>query len=285
MADLPYSIIDGHYRVRRVLGDGPYATVYEAIDPDGETVAVKVFDPRVRHDPMFTSFFRRDARAVTALSHANIVPVETYGVSHGSHYMVMPVIHGPSFAESTLSLIPAFTAGLGNSIARVLDILHRADIVHGGIRPTNLFLIAGGEVAVTPAGGRHSVIDTVASNAEQLVVTYMSPEQISGRSVGATSDIYSLGIVLYEMATGTLPFSGVTPADQAAERLARIPEALRLRRPTIPAELDEAVLSCLDPAPGDRPSAAELASQLAALSPASRSIPDETQISPMRVRW
>jgi eukaryotic-like serine/threonine-protein kinase len=262
------TLFDGRYRILRKLGSGGMANVYLAEDEElGRRVAIKILNERHASDDSFVERFRREATNAAGLSHPNIVSVYDRGEAEGTYYIAMEYLEGRSLkdrivAEGALSVSGAIE--VTRQILRAIGFAHRRGIVHRDIKPHNVLLAQDGPGDGDP---RFKVTDfgisrTTASQmteAGSIVGTaqYLSPEQARGAPVDQRSDIYSVGVVLFELLTGKLPFSGETPLEIAMKHLSEIPKAPSALRPEIPTDLDMVVLRALAKDPEDRFQTAE----------------------------
>jgi eukaryotic-like serine/threonine-protein kinase len=262
------TLFDGRYRILRKLGSGGMANVYLAEDEElGRRVAIKILNERHASDDSFVERFRREATNAAGLSHPNIVAVYDRGEAEGTYYIAMEYLEGRSLkdrivAEGALSVSGAIEVTC--QILRAIGFAHRRGIVHRDIKPHNVLLAQDGPGDGDP---RFKVTDfgisrTTASQmteAGSIVGTaqYLSPEQARGAPVDQRSDIYSVGVVLFELLTGKLPFSGETPLEIAMKHLSEIPKAPSALRPEIPTDLDMVVLRALAKDPEDRFQTAE----------------------------
>jgi len=244
------------------------ANVYLAEDEElGRRVAIKILNDRHASDDSFVERFRREAKNAAGLSHPNIVSVYDRGEAEGTYYIAMEYLEGRSLKDRIVAdgALPVSAAiEVARQILRALGFAHRRGIVHRDIKPHNVLLVQDGASDGEP---RFKVTDfgisrTAASQmteAGSIVGTaqYLSPEQARGAPVDQRSDIYSVGIVLYELLTGKLPFTGETPLEIAMKHLSEIPTAPSELRPDIPADLDMVVLRALAKDPEDRFQSAE----------------------------
>jgi beta-lactam-binding protein with PASTA domain/predicted Ser/Thr protein kinase len=259
------TLFDGRYRIIRRLGTGGMANVYLAEDEElGRRVAIKILNDRHASDDSFVERFRREAKNAAGLSHPNIVSIYDRGEAEGTYYIAMEYLEGRSLKDRIVSEgplpIPAAIEAT-RQILRALGFAHRRGIVHRDIKPHNVLLAQDG------AERRHKVTDfgisrTAASQmteAGSIVGTaqYLSPEQARGASVDQRSDIYSVGIVLYELLTGRLPFTGETPLEIAMKHLSEVPKPPSSLRPEVPPDLDMIVLRALAKDPAERFESAE----------------------------
>jgi eukaryotic-like serine/threonine-protein kinase len=256
------TLFDGRYQVVRKLGAGGMANVYLAEDQElGRRVAIKILNDRHANDEQFVERFRREAKNAAALSHPNIVSIYDRGEAEGTYYIAMEFLDGRSLKELIVSRGPApisVSVEYARQILQALRFAHRHGIVHRDIKPHNVLVDAEGRVKVTDFGIARAGTSQM-TEAGSIVGTaqYLSPEQARGTSVDQRSDVYSLGIVLYELLTGTVPFNGDTPVEIAMKHLSTVPEPPSVKRPEIPRDLDLIVMRSLAKDPADRYQSAE----------------------------
>ncbi len=256
------TLFDGRYQVVRKLGAGGMANVYLAEDQElGRRVAIKILNDRHANDDQFVERFRREAKNAAALSHPNIVSIYDRGEAEGTYYIAMEFLDGRSLKELIVSRGPApisVSVEYARQILQALRFAHRHGIVHRDIKPHNVLVDAEGRVKVTDFGIARAGTSQM-TEAGSIVGTaqYLSPEQARGTNVDQRSDVYSLGIVLYELLTGTVPFNGDTPVEIAMKHLSTVPEPPSTKRPEIPRDLDLIVMRALAKDPADRYQSAE----------------------------
>jgi serine/threonine-protein kinase len=257
------TLFDGRYQIIRKLGSGGMANVYLAADQElGRRVAIKILDDRHARDEQFVERFRREAQNAAGLSHPNIVSIYDRGEAEGTYYIAMEHIEGRTLKELLVRRGPS---PLGTAIDYTRQILsalrfaHRNGIVHRDIKPHNVIVDAEGRVKVMDFGIARAGAASQMTEAGSIIGTaqYLSPEQARGAPVDQTSDLYSTGIVLYELLTGTVPFTGETPVEIAMKHLSQVPAPPSTHRPEIPRDLDYVVLRALAKSPADRYHSAE----------------------------
>ena len=263
--------LDDKYRLDERLGEGGMGTVYHGthllID---RPVAVKVLNPRFVEDEAAQERFRREARAAGRLRHTNAVAVTDFGrTADGLFYIVMELLEGRSLRDVLAREAPldaARAVSLMLQISAAVAAAHEAQVIHRDLKPGNIFVVqrphAPAIIKVLDFGIAKLATDAV-DGLEQKPLTqtgvmigtprYMSPEQCDGADLTPASDVYSLGIILYEMLTGTTPFTGPTPLSVALKHSSEQPRAPREFVASIPAELETLVLHALEKKPGQRP--------------------------------
>lgn len=243
--------LGGRYQLEARVGGGGMAIVYKARDLIlNRQVAVKVLRSQYGTDEDFVNRFRREAQAVASLSHPNLVGVYDVGQENDTHYMVMEYVEGSTLKEMIVSrgALPVEEAvRIASQICDALDHAHQNQIIHRDIKPHNILIGKNGRVKVTDFGIARAVTSTTITHTNAMLgsVHYFSPEQARGGITGEKSDIYSLGIVLYEMVTGELPFSGDSPISVALKHLQEpLPEPRQLN-PGIPQSVENVILKAL----------------------------------------
>ena len=286
-------VLGGRYEIRSTLGHGGMAEVYQGWDRLlRRDVAIKVLWEGLARDRRFLVRFRREAHAVAALSHASIVSVFDAGSDAGTPFIVMEMLDGPTLADEIWErgpLPPFEVAHIGGAVAAALSHAHRAGIVHRDVKPANIMLTGDG-VKVLDFGIAHAVAWTPVTVPWSLHGTseYISPEQIRGEAVDGRSDVYSLGVVLFEALTGAAPFSGESALAVAYQHLEQAPPRPSAIVPNVPASLDAIVAKCLAKPPALRYQRADhLRADLervrkpgARLEPAAVGAPDTDEMDP-----
>jgi serine/threonine-protein kinase len=251
------TLFDGRYRILRKLGAGGMANVYLAEDEDlGRRVAIKILNDRYADDESFTERFRREAKSAAALSHPNIVSIYDRGEAEGRAYIAMEVVEGESLKELIVAkgaLPLAQAVDYAKQILSAVRFAHRHGIIHRDIKPHNILLDGEGRLKVTDFGiARAGPSQMTEVGSIMGTAQYLSPEQARGAPVTAASDLYSVGVVLYEMLTDKTPFTGETPIEIAMKHLNETPSPPSELRPEIPPELDQIVLRALAKDPHER---------------------------------
>lgn len=242
--------LDKRYTILEHIGGGGMADVYRAHDKLlDRSVAVKILRSQFANDEQFVTRFRREAQAAARLSHHNIVNMYDVGQDEDVHYIVMEYISGETLKDRILrEPLPIETAvRIAADIAEGLEHAHQNNLVHCDIKPHNILMTRAGRIKVTDFGIARAVSSATMQHTGTIIgsVHYFSPEQAKGSAVGAKSDIYSLGVVLYEMLTGILPFNGETPISIALQHLQDEPRSIRELNPEVPPLLEAIVLKAM----------------------------------------
>jgi eukaryotic-like serine/threonine-protein kinase len=267
--------LSGRYRTGERLGSGGMSNVYRATDLILErTVAVKVLAEHLSDDERFVARFRREALAVAKLIHPNIVQVYDTGVDEGRHFIVMEYVDGRSGAQILQrqgSIEPETAAEIGIQACAGLDYAHRRGIIHRDVKPGNLMIVGGpvggGEMTVklTDFGIARAIEQTRITQVGSVVGTaaYLAPEQVRGEEATPATDVYALGVVLYQFLTGRLPYEGSSLAELAVRQQNETPLSPSTYDDAVPGTLGAAVLRALEGDPARRyASADELANGL-----------------------
>ena len=270
----------GRYRLVARVGEGGMAIVWRAVDERlGRPVAIKVLREQFASDAELVERFRREAQAAASLSHPNVVQIFDVGRDGGRPFIVMELVDGLSLKELLRRhgrLSPPAAVAVAVGVARALAHAHRHGVVHRDIKPHNILLTTEGLVKVADFGIARAASATLLTQAGTVLgsVHYFSPEQARGQAIGPASDLYSLGVVLYEMLTGRLPFTADSPIAVALQHVQEAPPPPRRLRPEVSAALERCVLHLLAKEPGQRPPSAEAAAEeLRACEPQAEAFP------------
>ena len=257
-------VLDGRYALEMPIGSGGMADVYRAKDQLLErTVAVKILHRQYENDTEFIARFQREAKAAARITHPNIVNVYDVGVAEGRHYIVMEYVPGRTLKERIKeeAALPVPEAlRIAGQIASALAQAHADQLVHCDIKPHNILVMPDGTVKVADFGIARAVTESTMTYNDSVMgsVHYFSPEQASGTTITPKSDVYSLGIVLYEMLTGHVPFDGNTAVSIARRHLDEEPQPLHSILPGIPPVVDALVMRMMAKDPAQRPNSAQL---------------------------
>ncbi len=251
------SLFDGRYRILKRIGSGGMADVYLAEDEVlGRRVAIKILNERHAGDDQFVKRFHREAQSAASLSHPNVVAIYDRGEAQGTSYIAMELLDGRNLKELIVARGPAppkVVVEYARQILAALAYSHRHGIVHRDIKPHNVVVDGDNRVKVTDFGIARSGTSQM-TEAGSIVGTaqYLSPEQARGEAVDPRSDLYSLGIVMYELLTGAAPFTGDSPVEIAMKHISSTPPPPSEVREGVPRELDLVVMRALAKDPDDR---------------------------------
>jgi eukaryotic-like serine/threonine-protein kinase len=267
------TMVNGRYRVDALLGEGGMGVVYRATDMRGGTLALKVVRGNLFTDPYVARRFRREAEAVARVRHPNVVAVFELGLAPGvGVYIAMECLEGHTLRDEMFErrrLHADDVLGYGSQICAGVGAAHVADVVHRDLKPENVFLVAASPRARVKVldFGVAKLADAAGEASRSLTSTgaflgtpaYAAPEQWGGGVVGARSDVYAIGCLLFEMLVGRPPFVSRHPAELMRQHLAREPERPSCLVPDVPDALEAAILKALSKDPAERfPSAAAL---------------------------
>jgi serine/threonine-protein kinase len=259
MTMTPHTVVGGRYELGDQIARGGTAQVFLARDLLlGRPVALKVLFSELSTDSAFVERFRREAQAAANLSHPNIVPVFDWGETDSTYFIVMEYVDGEalsSIIRTQAPLNPAQAASVAADIAKALAYAHRRGVVHRDVKPGNVLITADGQVKVTDFGIARAVGTDEQITQTGLVMgtaTYFSPEQAQGLGVDGRSDIYALGVVLYEMVAGRPPFVGESPVAIAYQHVREHPEPPSAYNPKVPRALEAIILKATAKLPKER---------------------------------
>src|SRR5687767_278396 len=257
MLELASGTALGAYVITARIGRGGMASVYQAHHPAlDRNVAIKVLWESLADQPGFLERFRREARAASRLRHPNILTVYDFGEDNGIAYMVTELLPGGTLADRLGRQLPTTEVlRVLRGIGSALDTAHDAGLIHRDVKPSNILYTRDGEPVLADFG-----IARLVEAEEHLTVQgtligtphYMAPEMASGEEVGRSSDLYSLGVVLYEMLAGEPPFPRPTPIAVVRAHIHEEPPPLSRRTPPLPAEIDAVVARALSKSPAQR---------------------------------
>lgn len=257
------TIFNKRYRVIEKIGGGGMADVYRAEDLElGRIVALKILHKHFASDEGFLERFRREARAAAKLNHPNIVSIHDVGQENGVYFIVMEYVKGMTLKKLIQKDAPLSTekvVHIAMQIAKAMEFAHEHAIVHRDIKPQNVIITDTSEIKVTDFGIARAGSTSTMTRTGSILGTahYVSPEQAQGGVVGPTTDIYSLGVVIYEMATGELPFRGENPVAVALKHINDTPLPPRQVFATVPESLEAVALKAMAKNPSDRYQSAE----------------------------
>ena len=258
-------IIGGRYEILDRISEGGMATVFRARRlPDGEVVALKVLREQFASDAEFVERFEREAKAVAALTHPHMVRVYDSGRDGDVHFIAMEYIEGEDLKAHIRRagrLDPQRAREIAAQVCEALEYAHAHGVIHRDVKPQNILLTPEGDVKVTDFGIARALSSATITQTGTVLgsVQYLSPEQARGRTVGRAADLYSLGVVLFEMVTGQLPFVGDSPIAVALAHVNQPPPPARSIVPDLPPPVEGIILLALAKSPGRRyRSAAEM---------------------------
>jgi|tagenome__1003787_1003787.scaffolds.fasta_scaffold20984354_4 beta-lactam-binding protein with PASTA domain/tRNA A-37 threonylcarbamoyl transferase component Bud32 len=251
-------VFSNRYRIEREIAHGGMAEVYLARDESlDRLVALKALFPEYAREPSFVERFRREAQAAANLNHPNIVAIYDWGQESGTYFIVMEYVEGRSLRDLIRTegrLDAGQAADITAEIASALAFAHRSGVVHRDVKPGNVLLTRSGNVKVTDFGiARAGTSDALTQTGSVMgTATYFSPEQAQGLAVDGRSDVYSVGVVLYELVCGVAPFVAESPVSVAYKHVREEPVPPRQRNPEVPAALEQIIMSALAKDPEHR---------------------------------
>ena len=257
-------VLDRRYALEALVGSGGMADVYRAKDQLLErTVAVKILHKQYENDTEFITRFQREAKAAARITHPNIVNVYDVGVAEGRHYIVMEYVPGRTLKERIKEEGPVpvpQALQIARQIAGALAQAHANNLVHCDIKPHNILVMPDGNVKVADFGIARAVTESTMTYNDNIMgsVHYFSPEQARGTMITPKSDVYSLGVLLYEMLSGRIPFDGNTAVSIARKHLEEDPQPLHMIAPGIPPVVEALVTRMMAKDPAQRPDSSML---------------------------
>jgi eukaryotic-like serine/threonine-protein kinase len=258
----PGTLVDDRYKIVSRLGAGGMADVFLAEDEQlGRKVALKLLYQRFAEDPGFVERFRREAQAAAGLQHPNVVSVYDRGAYDGTYYIAMEYLPGRSLKQlirQEAPLDPIRAIDLTLQILKAARFAHRRGVIHRDLKPHNVIVDDSDNAKVTDFGiARAGASDMTETGSIMGTAQYLSPEQAQGHAVSAGSDLYSIGVVLYEMLTGRVPFDAESAVSIALKHVSEAPPPMTVMNPDVPAELEQVVMWALNKNPVDRPANAD----------------------------
>lgn len=260
--------VGGRFRIEAALGEGGMGTVYQARDEDlDDLVALKLLRPEVAAVPGILERFRREVKLARRVTHPNVARTFDLGLDGQLHYLTMELLQGEPLSRRRAHGL-ADALRIGTEIARGLVAAHAAGVLHRDLKPDNVMVEESGRVAITDFGiarGLDADEGRLTLGVALGTPAYMAPEQVEGRPLDARADVYALGVLLYELLTGALPFAGDSVFAMAAARLHQPVPDPRDLRPDLPVAVAELVRSTMAKRREERPSAADVARRLEGL--------------------
>ena len=251
------TVLGGRYLIQDKIGSGGMATVYRAHDQTlDRTVAIKIMLPQYASDPTFAARFKQEAQAAAALSSPYIVSVYDWGKDGDTYFIAMEYLRGTDLKTGIRThgaLDPKKVAQIGSEICGALSVAHKHEIIHRDIKPQNIMVLPDGNIKVMDFGIARAKNSHLTQDNNVLgTAHYVSPEQTRGQELGPTSDLYSLGVVMYECATGKVPFDGDDAISVALKQVNEIPVPPSQLNPKIDADLERIILKCMEKDPANR---------------------------------
>jgi beta-lactam-binding protein with PASTA domain/predicted Ser/Thr protein kinase len=258
----PGTLVDSRYRIVSRLGSGGMADVFLVEDEQlGRKVALKLLYQRFAEDPGFVERFRREAQAAAGLQHPNVVSVYDRGSYDGTYYIAMEYLPGRTLKQlirQEAPLDPVRAIDITLQILKAARFAHRRGVIHRDLKPHNVIIDDSDNAKVTDFGiARAGASDMTETGSIMGTAQYLSPEQAQGHAVSAGSDLYSIGVVLYEMLTGRVPFDAESAVTIALKHVSEAPPPLTAFNPRVPPELEQIVMWALNKNPIDRPANAD----------------------------
>ena len=250
-------VLGGRYLLKDKVGNGGMASVYRAQDQVlDRTVAVKIMLPQYAGDATFAARFKQEAQAAAGLQSPYIVGVYDWGKDGDTYYIVMEYLRGTDLKSGVRShgaLDPKKVAQIGSQICGALSVAHKHEIIHRDIKPQNIMVLPDGNIKVMDFGIARAKNSHLTQDNNVLgTAHYVSPEQTRGQDLGATSDIYSLGVVMYECATGRVPFDGDDAISVALKQVNELPIPPSQVNPGVDPALERIILKCMEKDPANR---------------------------------
>ena len=252
---LPDQVVDGRYRMIERIGSGGMADVWKAHDAElGRDVAIKVLHENFARDTQFVARFRQEASSAAGLQHPNVVSVYDRGEWEGTYYIAMELIEGSSLRDLiNRGLEPSEAVEVARQVLAAASFAHARGIVHRDLKPLNVLIDRSGRIRVTDFGiARAGNSEITQTGSVMGTAQYLSPEQAQGMEVGPPGDIYAIGVMLFEMLTGRVPFEGENAVAIAMKQVAEQPPAPSTINPKVTPALDAVVLKALAKDPAER---------------------------------